>query len=82
MHVILDHRSLVRLAASVAILLVLGTQLPLKREEQLIAYKGLKSRVKDFAAVVVEFVVENGAVEALNYRDPSGEYVLPAKVMS
>jgi len=35
--------------------------------------------VKDFADVVLEFVVENGQVKALKERDPSGENVFVRK---
>jgi CubicO group peptidase (beta-lactamase class C family) len=48
-------------------------------EEQLLPYRGLKFRAKDFADVVVEFVTENGVVKAMKYRDPSGEVVFPRK---
>jgi CubicO group peptidase (beta-lactamase class C family) len=57
----------------------LFVKIPGEPEEQLIPYKGLKFRVKDFADVVLEFVVENGQVRALKYRDPSGEFVFPRK---
>jgi CubicO group peptidase (beta-lactamase class C family) len=53
----------------------LFVKIPGEPEEQLMPYKGLKFRVKDFADVVLEFVVENGQVKALKYRDPSGESV-------
>jgi CubicO group peptidase (beta-lactamase class C family) len=52
---------------------------PGQREEQLMPYKGLKFRVKDFADVVLEFAVENGQVKALKERNPSGENVFTRK---
>ncbi len=47
--------------------------------QELIHYKGLKFRLKEFSDLVFEFVVENGEVKALKQRDPSGEYVFPRK---
>ncbi len=43
-------------------------------DEELIPYKGLKFRRKEFADVVLEFVEENGQIKALKEIDPSGEY--------
>jgi CubicO group peptidase (beta-lactamase class C family) len=57
----------------------LFVKFPGNPEEPLIPYKGLKFRVKDFADVVAEFVVESGQVKAIKYRDPSGEFVFPRK---
>jgi len=57
----------------------LFVKIPGEPEEQLLSYKGLKFRVKDFADVVLEFVVENGQVKALKERDPSGENVFVRK---
>lgn len=48
-------------------------------DQKLIAYKGLKFRVQEFAGVVVEFVEENGQITALKQIDPSGEYVSKRK---
>jgi hypothetical protein len=48
-------------------------------EDKLIPYKGLKFRIKQYADMVFEFVVENGQVKALKQRDPSGEYVFTRK---
>ncbi|HOW84379.1 MAG TPA: serine hydrolase [Candidatus Aminicenantes bacterium] len=52
---------------------------PGQTPEPLLPYKGLQFRIKLFADVVFEFVVEDGAVKALKQRDPSGEYVFPRK---
>jgi len=41
---------------------------------QLAPYKTHKFRIKGFADIIFEFVVENGKVIALKQRDPSGEY--------
>jgi CubicO group peptidase (beta-lactamase class C family) len=48
-------------------------------EQELIPYKGLLFRIKLFADVVFEFVLENDQVKALKQRDPSGEYVFPRR---
>ncbi len=48
---------------------------PGQPEEALLPYKGLKFRIKAFADVVFEFVVEDGQVKALKQTDPSGENV-------
>ncbi len=48
-------------------------------DQELIPYKGLLFRIKLFADVVFEFVLENDQVKALKQRDPSGEYVFPRK---
>jgi len=48
---------------------------PGQPEEPLVAYKGLKFRIKAFSDVVFEFVVENGQVKALKQISPSGENV-------
>ncbi|MBI2838187.1 MAG: serine hydrolase [Acidobacteria bacterium] len=42
-------------------------------------WKPRKFRVPEFSDVVVEFVVENGAVTAMKQIDPSGEYVFPRR---
>ncbi len=47
--------------------------------EELVPYKGLQFRIKSFADVVFEFIMEDGAVKGLKQRDPSGEYVFPRK---
>lgn len=52
---------------------------PGEPEEELIHYKGLKFRLKEFSDLVFEFVIENGEVKALKQRDPSGEYVFTRK---
>ncbi|HCS47514.1 MAG TPA: penicillin-binding protein [Candidatus Aminicenantes bacterium] len=52
---------------------------PGEPEENLIHYKGLKFRLKEFSDMVFEFVIENGEVKALKQRDPSGEYVSTRK---
>jgi CubicO group peptidase (beta-lactamase class C family) len=41
---------------------------------QLTPYQTHKFRIKGFADIVFEFVMENGKVTALKQRDPSGEY--------
>ncbi len=43
-------------------------------DRELIPYKGLKFRIKEFADVVFEFVEENGQIKALKKTDPTGEY--------
>jgi hypothetical protein len=48
-------------------------------DQELIPYKGLKFRIKDFSDVVFEFTVENGVVKSLKQVDPSGETVFPRK---
>ena len=45
-------------------------------EIELLAYKGLTFKVREFS-LVFELVVENGAVTALKQRDPSGEFTVP-----
>jgi len=57
----------------------LFVKIPGEPEEQLLSYKGMKFRVKDFADVVLESVIENGQVKALKERDPSGENVFVRK---
>ena len=52
---------------------------PGQPEQQLLPYKGLQFRVKEFSDLVFEFVVENGVVKALKQRDPSGEYTFTRK---
>jgi CubicO group peptidase (beta-lactamase class C family) len=47
---------------------------PGQPDEQLLPYKGLTFRVKEFSDVTFEFVVEDGVVKALKQRDPSGEF--------
>ncbi len=48
-------------------------------EQQLLPYKGLKFRIKEFPDVVFEFIVENGQTKALKQRDPSGEFIFTRK---
>jgi hypothetical protein len=48
-------------------------------EQELAPYKGLTFRIKLFADVTFEFLMENGKVTALRQRDPGGEYVFPRK---
>ena len=45
-------------------------------EEKLVPYKNLNFRVQRFSDMTFEFVIENGQVEALKQKDPSGEYIL------
>ena len=44
-------------------------------DQILLAYKGLKFKIPEFADVIVEFVEENGQITAIKQIDPSGEYV-------
>ena len=53
--------------------------IPGNTEQELVPYKGLMFRIKLFADVTFEFLMENGKVTALRQRDPSGEYVFPRK---
>ncbi len=53
--------------------------IPGDTEQELVPYKGLMFRVKLFADVTFEFLMENGKVTALRQRDPGGEYVFPRK---
>jgi CubicO group peptidase (beta-lactamase class C family) len=46
---------------------------------ELIPYKGLQFRIKQFADVVWEFILENDQVKGLRQRDPGGEIVFPRK---
>jgi len=41
---------------------------------QLVPFKPHKFRVKEFADLVIEFVLDNGQITALKQTDPSGEY--------
>jgi len=41
---------------------------------ELLPYKGLSFKVKEFSDLLFEFVVEGGEVKALKQRDPSGEF--------
>ncbi|HET9887906.1 MAG TPA: serine hydrolase, partial [bacterium] len=43
-------------------------------EDELIPYKGLQFRTKEFSDVVFEFIMENGRVKSSKQRDASGEY--------
>ncbi|HZE88760.1 MAG TPA: DUF3471 domain-containing protein, partial [Verrucomicrobiae bacterium] len=52
---------------------------PGQPESELVPYKGLTFRVREFSDVVVEFVVVNGQVKALKQRDASGEFVFPRR---
>ena len=45
--------------------------------QELIPWKPRMFRVKEFADVTFEFVVEGGAVKALKQKDPSGEFTFP-----
>ena len=45
-------------------------------EEKLVPYKNLTFLVQRFSDMTFEFVLENGRVEALKQKDPSGEYTL------
>ncbi len=53
--------------------------IPGNTEQELVPYKGLMFRIKLFADVTFEFLMENGKVTALRQRDPGGEYVFPRK---
>ncbi len=48
-------------------------------DQELIPYKRLKFRIKEFSDVLFEFVVENGEVKTLKRRDPSTEFVYTRK---
>ena len=48
-------------------------------DQELIPYKGLQFRIKQFADVVWEFVLENDQVTGLKQRDPGGAIVFPRK---
>ena len=48
---------------------------PGEPEEKLIPSKNLSFQVPRFSDVIFEFVMENGRVEALKQKDPSGEYL-------
>ncbi|MCX6574499.1 MAG: serine hydrolase, partial [Candidatus Aminicenantes bacterium] len=48
-------------------------------DQELIPYKGLQFRIKQFADVVWEFILENDQVTGLKQRDPGGEIVFPRK---
>ena len=48
-------------------------------DQILIAYKGLRFRIPEFADVLVEFVEEQGQITAMKQIDPSGEYVSKRK---
>jgi len=52
---------------------------PGQPDAELIPYKGLVFRVKEFSDVVFEFVVEDGQVKALKQRDASGEFTFNRK---
>ena len=52
---------------------------PGSTEQELVPYRGLVFRIKLFADVTLEFLMENGKVTALRQRDPGGEYVFPRK---
>jgi hypothetical protein len=43
-------------------------------EDELIPYKGLQFRTKEFSDVVFEFVMEKGKAKAMKQKDASGEY--------
>jgi hypothetical protein len=42
----------------------------------LIAVKGTKFRMPQFADMILDFEMENGRVIALKQKDPSGEFVM------
>jgi len=48
-------------------------------DQELIPYKGLQFRIRQFADVVWEFILENGQVKGLRQRNPGGEIVFPRK---
>ena len=53
--------------------------MPGSRDEELVPYKGLQFKIKLFADVTFEFLMEDGQVKALRQRDPGGEYVFPRR---
>ena len=89
--VVLDAATLARLAGSYAtetgsiftVALKEGGTLTLIfpgiPEVALVPYKGLMFKVKEFADVTFEFVVEGDAVKALKERTPGGELSFPRK---
>jgi CubicO group peptidase (beta-lactamase class C family) len=52
---------------------------PGETDQELVPYKGLVFRIKLFADVTFEFLMDNGKVTGLRQRDPGGEYVFPRK---
>ena len=56
---------------------VLGLAFAGQPFQELIPWKPRMFRVKEFADVTFEFVLENGAVKALKQKDPSGEFTFP-----
>ncbi len=52
---------------------------PGQLEQELVPYKGLQFKIKLFADVTFEFLMEGDQVKALRQRDPGGEYVFPRK---
>ena len=52
----------------------LAIAFPGSPEDELIPYKGLQFRMKEFSDVVFEFILEDGHVKSLKQRDASGEY--------
>jgi hypothetical protein len=48
--------------------------IPGRPEENLVPYKGLRFRVREFSDVVFEFVLENGEVKAVKRRNAAGEF--------
>jgi CubicO group peptidase (beta-lactamase class C family) len=52
---------------------------PGETDQELVPYKGLMFRIKLFADVTFEFLMDNGKVTGLRQRDPGGEYVFPRK---
>jgi CubicO group peptidase (beta-lactamase class C family) len=58
---------------------ILGVLFPGAPFQPLIPWKPRRFRIKEFADVVLEFVVENGKVKALQQTDPSGTFVLPRR---
>jgi hypothetical protein len=52
---------------------------PGQLEQELVPYKGLQFKVKLFADLTFEFLMEGETVKGLRQRDPGGEYVFPRK---
>jgi hypothetical protein len=57
----------------------LGIVSPGQPFNEILPWRPRKFRIKEFADVVIEFVVEGGKVTAMKQSDPSGEYSFPRK---
>ena len=57
----------------------LGIVSPGQPFNEILPWRPRKFRIKEFADVVIEFVVEGDKVTAMKQSDPSGEYSFPRK---